>query len=52
MRRTRKVGGWVLELAGVGLLAWAAFRIAPELGAAVAGLALLAVGFVIYDDRK
>lgn len=52
VKRLRRIGAWLLELAGIGLVVAACTRIAPELGMAAGGLALLALGYAVYDDRK
>lgn len=51
-KKLRVIAGWSAELLGVVLIAGAAYRVSVELGMVVAGAGLLAVGYVVYGDRR
>lgn len=51
-KKLRVIAGWTAELLGVALIALAAYRVSAELGMVVAGAALLALGYVVYGDRR
>jgi hypothetical protein len=46
----RKALGWVLELLGLAAVVTAAALVSPVLGLALAGAALLALGYVVYGN--